>query len=47
MNFLLLSSIALLSAVAGVSLRRLWLALPDRNINFGLTPDDVDLGSQS
>ena len=47
MTFLLLSSIALLSAVAGVSLRRLWLALPDRNIDFGLTPDDVDLGSQS
>ena len=47
MTFLFLSSIALLSVVAGVSLRRLWLALPDRNIDFGLTPDDVDLGSQS
>ena len=47
MTFLLLSSIAILLAVAGVSLRRLWLALPDRNVDFELTPDDVDLGSQS
>jgi hypothetical protein len=30
-----------------VSLRRLWSALPDRNIDFDLTPADLDLERRS
>ena len=45
MTILLLLSIAVLLGRAGLSLRRLWSALPDRNLDFGLTPDDLDLTS--
>jgi hypothetical protein len=47
MTILLLLSIAVLLGGAGLSLRRLWSALPDRNLDFGLTSDDLDLDKRS
>ena len=44
MTFLLVSLAAFASWRAGVSLHRLWSALPDRNLDFDLTADDLDLG---
>lgn len=43
MTFLILMPVALLSWRAGLSLWRLWSALPDRNVDLGLTDDDFDL----
>ena len=43
MTFLLLAFIAFVAWRAGLSLRRLWASLPDRNLDFGLVPDDLDL----
>ena len=43
MTYLLVSLAAFASWRAAVSLRRLWSALPDRNLDFDLTSDDVDL----
>ena len=43
MTILLASFIALVSWRAGLALRRLWSALPDRNIDFELVADDLDL----
>ena len=43
MTYLLVSLAALASWRAGASLRRLWSALPDRNIDFDLTAEDLDL----
>jgi len=42
MTIVLASFIALVSWRAGLALRRLWSALPDRNIDFELVPDDLD-----
>ena len=47
MTFLLVSFLALLSVLGAVSLKRLWSALPDSNIDFDLTPADVDLEHRS
>ena len=43
MTLLLLSSLAVLSGYVALSLRRLWAELPDRNIDFALTPQDLEL----
>jgi len=43
MTFLLVSLAAAASWRAGVSLHRLWSALPGRNLDFDLTAEDVDL----
>ena len=43
MTILLASFIVLVSCRAGLALRRLWSALPDRNLDFELVPDDLDL----
>jgi hypothetical protein len=43
MIFLLVSFLVLLSLLGGLSLRRLWAELPDRNIDFELLPADLDL----
>ena len=43
MTLLIASFIALVSWRAGLALRRLWSALPDRNVDFELVPDDFDL----
>jgi len=43
MTFLLLSFVALVTWRAGLSLLRLWASLPDRNVDFDLTPPDLDL----
>ena len=47
MTFLLVSIVALVSWRVGVSLHRLWSALPDRNIDFDLTAEDVALERRS
>ena len=47
MTFLLVSFLALLSLLGGLSLRRLWSALPDANLDFALTPADLDLERRS
>ena len=47
MTFLLISIVALVSWRAGVSLHRLWSALPDRNIDFDLTAEDLGLERRS
>lgn len=50
MTFLLVSFVsflALLSLLGGLSLRRLWSALPDANLDFALTPADLDLERRS
>ena len=41
MTYLLVSLAALASWRVGVSLHRLWSALPDRNIDFDLTAEDL------
>ena len=43
MTFLLVSFLALLSVLGGLSLRRLLSAVPDGNLDFNLTPADLDL----
>ena len=43
MTLVLVSLAAFVSWRAAVSLHRLWSSLPDRNLDFGLTPDDVDV----
>jgi len=43
MTFLLVSLAAFATWRVAVALQRLWSALPDRNIDFDLTPADVDL----
>ena len=43
MTFLLVSFLALVSLFGALSLRRLWEALPDGNLDFDLTPADLDL----
>ena len=47
MIFLLVSFLVLLSLLGGLSLRRLWSELPDRNIDFELLPADLDLERRS
>ena len=47
MTYLLVSLLALAAWRSGVSLRRLWSALPDRNIDFDLTAEDLDLERRS
>lgn len=47
MTILLLSFVAVVAWRAGMSLRRLWASLPDRNLDFGLTPADIDLERRS
>ena len=47
MTFLILLPVALLLWGAGMTVRRLWSALPDRNIDFGLVADDFDLEQRS
>jgi hypothetical protein len=47
MIFLLVSFLVLLSLLGGLSLRRLWSELPDRNIDFDLLPADLDLERRS
>ena len=43
MTSLLAFLVALAAWRSGVSLRRLWSTLPDRNIDFDLSADDMDL----
>lgn len=47
MTLLIVSSLAAVSGYAALSLRRLWSELPDRNIDFALTSDDLDLEPRS
>jgi hypothetical protein len=43
MTLFLVSVGAFVSWRAGVALQRVWSALPDRNLDFDLTAEDVDL----
>ena len=47
MIYLLVSFLSLASVLAGVSLRRLWTSIPDANLDFALTPADLDLERRS
>jgi hypothetical protein len=47
MTFLLVSFLTVLSGYAALSLRRLWSELPDRNLDFALTPEDLELEPRS
>ena len=47
MTFLLVSFLALMSLIGGLSLKRLLSALPDGNLDFNLTPADLDLERRS
>lgn len=47
MTFLLVSFLVPVSLLGSLSLRRLWSALPDANLDFALTPADLDLEHRS
>ena len=47
MTFLLVSFLAVASLIGGLSLKRLLSALPDGNLDFNLTPADLDLERRS
>jgi hypothetical protein len=47
MTLLIVAFLAVLTGYAGLSLRRLWSELPGRNIDFALSPGDLDLEQRS
>ena len=47
MTLLLVSSLVFVSGVIALSLRRIWSQLPDRNLDFELAAEDLDLEHRS